>query len=558
MKNIFLKTAMASILCMGLASCADDLNISSIDPQSSPSYTVEGLLAKQYATLGLTGQQGPAGKGDLSMDEGESGFFRTIFNLQELPTDECIWAWQTDTDIPAITNIQWNSGSVRVNWAYQRLAYDIILNNQFITEQTGKLANDQIAEVRFLRALHYYYFLDLFHKAPFKDTFDGELPTEKTGKDLYDWIDQELTAIEPMMAEVGAYNTRTNFGRADRGAAYALHARLALNSEVYTDGAVKDYQKAIDYCNKIFEANKYELSKTEKNGYSGYAQLFMGDNDENAQAMKEIIFPIRQDGLKTRQYGGATYLVNSMRIKGMPYMSTSNGWSCNFARKNLVEKFFPNDDIPMATADDVALLPDNATENDVINVDNQKGISTKDVIAKAGDQRAMFYMGVGGGLRTLSPGKQIAGFLGGASIVKWSNYRTDGTPQHDTEMADVDIPLFRLAEIYLTRAEAYHRLGQDGRALSDLVEVQKRAGRTDLATFVDDDTLIDEWCREFYMEGRRRSDLVRFGRFTGSKYLWDFKGGQPGGTGIESYFNVYPIPDTDIAGNKNMHQNPNY
>ena len=559
MKRIILKTAMASILCMGLASCADDLNISSIDPQSSPSYTVEGLLAKQYATLGLTGQQGPAGKGDLSMDEGESGFYRTIFNLQELPTDECICAWQTDTDIPAITNIQWNSGSVRVNWAYQRLAYDITLYNQFITEQTGNLSDDKIAEVRFLRALNYYYFLDLFRRAPFKNTFNnGELPAEKIGKDLYDWIDQELTAIEPMMAEVGAYNNRSNFGRADRGAAYALHARLALNSEVYTNGAVKDYQKAIDYCNKIFEANKYELSKTEKNGYSGYAQVFMGDNDENAQAMKEIIFPIRQDGLKTRQYSGATYLVNSMRIKGMPYMSTSNGWSCNFARKNLVEKFFPNDDIPMATAEDVKLLPDNATEDDVINIDNQKGISTKDVIAKAGDQRAMFYMGVGGGLRTLSPGKQIAGFLGGASIVKWSNFHSDGSQQHDPEMADVDIPLFRLAEIYLTRAEAYHRLGQDGLALSDLVAVQKRAGRTDLATSVDDDTLIDEWCREFYMEGRRRSDLVRFGRFTGSKYLWDFKGGQPGGTGIESYFNVYPIPDTDIAANKNMHQNPNY
>lgn len=558
MKNIFLKTAMASILCMGLASCADDLNISSIDPQSSPSYNVESLLAKQYATLGLTGQKGAAGSADLSMDEGESGFYRTVFNLQELPTDECIWAWQTDNDIPALTNINWNSSSDRVKWTYFRLSYDITLHNQFITEQAGKVSDDQMAEVRFLRALAYYYYLDLFHKAPFKDTFDSELPVEKAGKDLYDWIDQELTTIEPMMAEVGAYNNSANFGRADRGAAYALHARLALNSEVYTDGATKDYQKAIDYCNKIFQANKYELSKNAKNGYSGYAQVFMGDNDENTQAMKEIIFPIRQDGKKTRQYGGSTYLVNSMRGAGMPYMSTSNGWTCNFARKDLVEKFFPNDDIPMATADDVALLPEGATEADVIAVDNEKGISTKDVIAKAGDQRAMFYMGVGGGLRKLSPGKQIAGFLGGASIVKWSNFRTDGTIKNPGEYADVDIPLFRLAEIYLTRAEAYHRLGQDGLALSDLVEIQKRAGRTDLSTSVDDETLIDEWCREFYMEGRRRSDLVRFGLFTGSQYLWDFKGGQPGGTGIASKFNIYPIPSIDIEGNPNMHQNPEY
>ena len=236
MKKIFITTAMASVLCMGFVSCADELNIKSIDPQSSPSYTVDGLLAKQYATLGLTGQKGPAGSADLSGDEGESGFIRTIFNLQELMTDETAWAYQNDNAIAPITNFSWNSGNDRVNWAYQRLIFDITLYNQFIFEQSGSLSEDRIAEVRFLRALNYYYFLDLFRKAPFKDTFDNNLPTEKSGKDLYEWLDNELTTIEPMMAEVGAYNNSENFGRADRGAAYALHARLALNSEVYTNG----------------------------------------------------------------------------------------------------------------------------------------------------------------------------------------------------------------------------------------------------------------------------------------------------------------------------------
>ncbi len=66
------------------------------------------------------------------------------------------------------------------------------------------------------------------------------------------------------------------------------------------------------------------------------------------QAMKEIIFPIRQDGKKTQEYSGSTYLVASMRISGMPNSFTSNYWSCNFARKDLVEKFFPKDNIPMA------------------------------------------------------------------------------------------------------------------------------------------------------------------------------------------------------------------
>ena len=561
MKKIFITAAMASMLCMGFVSCADELNIKSIDPQSTPTYTVEGLLAKQYATLGLTGQKGPAGSADLSCDEGESGFIRTIFNLQELMTDETAWAYQADNAIAPITNLSWNSGNDRVNWAYQRLIFDITLYNQFIAEQTGKLSDDQIAEVRFLRALNYYYFLDLYRRAPFKLTFDDSLPTEKKGKDLYDWLDNELTTIEPLMAEVGAYDNSENFGRADRGAAYALHARLALNSAVYTDGQVKDYQKAIDYCDKIINSGKYDLCREAKNGYSGYQQLFMGDNDCNPEAMKEIIFAVRQDGLKTRQYGGSTYLVAACTKAGMPSASTADPWKCIFAREDLVKKFIPDGKIPMATVDDVLKNP---TKEEVIAKDSEKGISTADVIAKAKDDRALLYMGVGGceegKVRTINPGENITGPLNGASFVKWSNLHADGSTQHDQNYSDTDFPMFRLAEIYLTRAEAKYRLNgshsQEG--LADIQYVQDRAHRKLKATSVDDQTLIDEWCREFYMEGRRRSDLVRFGLFTGSKYLWSFKGGAENGAGIPAYYDVYPIPDNEIKNNPNMNQNPKY
>ena len=561
MKKIFITTAMASMLCMGFVSCADELNIKSIDPQSSPTYTAEGLLAKQYATLGLTGQKGAAGSADLSGDEGESGFIRTVFNLEELMTDEVLWAWQDNEGIAAITHMNWDKSNARVNWAYQRLIFDITLYNQFISEQTGKMSEDKIAEVRFLRALNYYYFLDLYRKAPFKETFDSNLPIEKSGKDLYEWLDNELTTIEPMMAEVGAYNNSENFGRADRGAAYALHARLALNSAVYTDGQVKDYQKAIDYCNKIIGSGKYDLSRKAKNGYSGYQQLFMGDNDYNTEARNEIIFAVRQDGLKTRQYGGSTYLVAACTKAGMPSASTADPWKCIFAREDLVKKFFPNGDIPKATTDDV--LP-NATKDQVIAKDNEKSIGTDAVIAKAKDDRALLYMGVGGcesgKVRTLNPGEAITDPLNGAAIVKWSNFHADGTAQHDQNFSDTDIPLFRLAEIYLTRAEAKFRINGSQEGLADIQLVQDRANRApDLrATSVDEQTLIDEWCREFFMEGRRRSDLVRFGLFSGSKYLWSFKGGVPNGAGIESHFDIYPIPGNETKNNPNMTQNPKY
>ena len=566
MKKIMIKTAVAGLMLVGFTSCADELNISSVDPQSSTSADPIELLAKQYATLAVTGQAGPAGKGDISDDEGESGFYRTIFNLETLCSDECIWAWQNDDDIPAITNIAWSKDSKRARWAYMRLAFDVSLFNSFLTDNANRTEGEwphYLAEVRFLRALHFYYYLDLFHKAPFKLEYDPSiLPVEKGGKELYDWIDQELTEIEGLLAPVGEYNSSTNFGRADQGAAYALHARLALNSEIYTDGATKDYQKAIDYCTKVINSGKYAISTaTNANGYTGYEQVFMGDNDVNQQAMKEIIFPIRQDGKKTEEYSGSSYLVSSMRVSGMPYSGTSAYWSCNFARQSLVQKFFSDlTKVPMADKDafdDYTKSHSVSTEADVIAADEILGGSTAQIIAAAGDDRAMFYAGVGGGIRTLTT-KQITGFLNGLSIVKWQNIRSDKSTPSDATFADTDIPLFRLAEMYLTRAEAQYRLGgNDAQAIADVNVLRNRAHATPI-TSINLDMLIDEWCREFYMEGRRRSDLVRFGLFTGSKYIWDFKGGVSAGTSVDKRFNVYPIPATDVSNNPNMTQNTGY
>lgn len=561
MKKIFSTTIAAAVLTFGLTGCVNDLDISSIDPQTKPGATDMELLAKCYSTLGLTGQRGPAGNADLAgiEDEGESGFYRTTFNCQELMTDECAWAWQDNPDIAPFTMISWNSGSVRTQWVYTRLTYDITLFNSYLSQVADNEANSQYrAEVRFLRALNYWYLLDLFGKAPFKTEFNiTDLPVEYSGEKLYEWLDQELTEIEPLMAEPGSFCNTENFGRADRGAAYMLHARLALNSEVYTKGKVKDYQKAIDYCDLLIGNSTYGLSTQEKNGFSGYQQLFMADNDENPEAMKEIIFPIRQDGQKTRCHSGAMYVVNSMRAAGMPNMGTTNGWQCLFARRALIQKFFPNlSDCPISTE----AAPANATEEEIMALDEQDGSSTAQIIAKAGDKRALFYAGRGGGIRTLYP-EAITAFTNGLSIVKWDNHRSDLQPTHDqTEYPDVDLPLFRLAEAYLTRAEAKYRLDDKhdlAAAQADIDVIRNRAGAAQ-KTITSEEDILDEWCREFYVEGRRRSDLVRFGVFTGSKYLWDWKGGAPNGTYVHPHFNVFPIPYDECLNNTNMTQNEGY
>ena len=557
MKKIFFKSIAAAVLTVGLTGCVNDLDISSIDPQSSPSADPMGVLAKCYSTLGLTGQAGPAGKGDLSDDEGESGFYRTTFNLQELPTDECAWAWQDNPDIPQLTYMQWNASSVRVGWAYTRLTYDITLFNSYLQQVEDNEANRLYrAEVRFLRALHYWYLLDLFGKVPFKTEFNiSELPVEYTAQQIYDWIDQELTEIEPMMAEVGTYSKPGGeYGRADRGAAYLLHARLALNSETYT--GKPDYDKAIEYCNKLEQSRAYELStRTNDNGYTGYEQLFMADNDENEQAMRETILPIRQDGARTRNYGGSTYLVLATRISGMPDVGLAIApWSCLFARKSMVDKFFPAGDIPMSTEE----APAGASEAEIKALDMQDGSSTDQITAAAGDDRALFYAGRGGGIRKNGT-DAITTFTDGISIVKWSNIRSDNGRVSDTSWPDTDIPLFRYAEMYLIRAEAKWRKSRNlNDALADINVLRDRAHATRLLSINSEMDILDEWCREFYLEGRRRSDLRRFDCFTGNKYLWDWKGGSATGTNVYSHYDVYPFPENDLNNNSNLTPTPGY
>ena len=559
MKNIFFKTIAAAIVGIGLTGCVNDLDISSIDPQSSSSYEEEQLFAKCYGVLGLTGQRGGTGNGDLSDDEGESGFYRTTFNLQELPTDELMWAWQTDQDIPQITMIGWSSSSIRVLWAYTRLMYDITLFNKYLQEvPDNEEYSQKRAEIRFLRALHYWYLLDLFGKVPFKTDFDiNQLPVEYSGAEAYDWIDKELTEIEPQMAEVGAFCNDQYFGRADRGAAYMLHARLALNSKVYTKGAVEDYQKAIDYCDQLINSGAYDLSRLAKNGNSGYAQLFMADNDVNTEARQEIIFPIRQDGLHTRQYGGSLMLIAGARSAAMPNYGMRESWTCLFARNAMISKFFENQDaIPLAKE----AAPNDATSDEVVALDEQYGTTIQDLLDLAGDDRALFYSGCANGVRKLKTDK-VSAFTDGLSVVKWTNLKSDNTAGQNVSWPDTDIPLFRLAEAYLTRAEAKYRLsGNPNDARADIQELHNRANADAVPANIDEMYILDEWCREFFMEGRRRSDLVRFDCFTGNKYVWDWKGGAENGRSVDPHFNVYPIPaqHTLEAGNGNLTQNDGY
>ncbi len=536
--NIFKKmapVALAALVGFGSTACMNDLDQSIKDPQTNTELDVTGLLAKVYGSLVLTGQAGGAGNADMSQfDEGNSSFYRRVFEGNELCSDECIWTWQGDTGIPELTNISWNSSHGYNELAYYRFMYNVTLCNFYLEETAG--SNDpQVlqnrAEVRFMRALYNYYFMDFYGKAPYKTVVDETLPVEKSRREMFDIVVAELediingTSGEKLLEYAGE---DVNYGRADQQAAKMLLARLYLNAGVYT--GTPQWQKAYDYATEVINSGYYHLNTTELNGYTAYEQLFMGDNGENPNARQEIIFPIRCDGASSRSYGGSVYTIASTTGNGTPDQGLpSSIWTCNRAREAIVLKFFGT------------------------SADAPVGADMPTVRAAAGDDRAMFFSG---GDRTFETSEKMT-FTSGFAILKWNNTRAQGGTPSDVTFSDTDIPFFRLAEAYLTRAEASFRLGNTDDAKADINVLRSRAHATPLGN-VNLRTIVDEWGREFFFEGRRRSDLIRFGLFTSSEYCWDWKGGSYEGMGVDNKFNLYPIPAAEIASNENMHQNPGY
>jgi hypothetical protein len=117
--------------------------------------------------------------------------------------------------------------------------------------------------------------------------------------------------------------------------------------------------------------------------------------------------------------------------------------------------------------------------------------------------------------------------------------------------------------MYLNAAEAQLRGGtgiSSADALNYVNLVRRRAYRGNTGDFssLSLGEMIKERSREMHWEGLRRTDLIRFDQFTSGSYLWPWKGGIAGGTGVAAFRNLYPIPAADLSANPNLKQNPNY
>lgn len=522
MKNIQSKFLSFIAALLLLTACVNDLDVTPIDPNvitSANAYkTTDDFkkgLAKLYATFAVSGQRGPAGLPDIAgIDEGFGNYLRQYWNAQELTTDEALIAWN-DATIKDFHYQTWSPSDVFIGAVYSRIMYTVTLCNEFIrasaTSTDGAVTTMQ-AEARFLRALSYYHALDLFGAPPFvteEDLPGSYFPPQTNRGDLFQYIESELVAIEGELGE-----PRFEYGRADKGALWMLLSKLYLGAEVYIGQA--KYTEAITTLKKLLSAG-YSLP-------TNYLQNFVADNHTSP----EMIFPIQFDEVNTQSYGGMVYIVHACIGGSMPAVDmfgVNGGWGGIRTTSALVDKF-----------------------------DDTSGDT---------DQRALFWSAG----QTLEI-NDVGLFTDGWAVTKFRNRNLDGSQATASEpgnFVNTDYPMFRLGDAYLMFAEAVLRGGAGAtrvEALSYINVLRERAYGDTSGNISDNDLtldfILDERARELFFEGHRRSDLIRFGKFTGSAYLWPWKGGVKEGAETESFRDLFPIPSADIGANPSLVQNSGY
>ena len=552
LKNILYSMMMGTAVLTSATSCVSDLNqYPQTETTSKDVYTnlanYEAVLGKIYAAMVTSGQgKGGDNKDMESVLNSGSGFdyMRMFLNMQECGTDEFASTWLTGEQTTGLTYLSWDANDAWVSDMYYRIYYNIALCNEFLRNANGAsfTGNDEVkmkeykAEVRFMRALFYYHALDLYRNIPMvteNDPVGSFIPPRATPQETFDYIESELKDCIGDMLPASS----CPYGQASQGAAYTLLAKLYLNSEVYT--GVAKYAECKAACQQVMNMG-YSLE-------SDYSKLFNADNDKRTN---EIIFALPVSAEHTVSWGASTYLVcgqlslsNANQTPGD--FGATSGWSEFRLRSQFVDKF---------------------NENDIYAQGEEA----------QGDKRAKFFTN-GQSKDVTSMTDETTGYLS----EKWSNLKDDGTTASNTsnDGVDTDFPLFRLADVYLMYAECVARLGEDWDnwnggsdaeaetrkqgAIYYINKVRERAGAADIwkDNFASDadflQFILDERARELYHEGYRRTDLIRFGQFTTNKYIWQWKGGTHDGQAVDSKYNIYPIPNTELTANPNLH-NDNY
>lgn len=481
--------------------------------------------------------------------QGLQGTGRGIYDLNTFTTDEAIMPtrggdWYDGGFWQGLYLHRWgvNNEAIYATWEY--LYRTVILCNgsleriqDFAEKHPEENVADCVAEVRALRAMFYYYIMDLFGSVPLIEKSDPaveDIVQEKRSK-VFNFIVKELTESSSLLSEERSNQPGVYYGRMTQPVVWFLLAKLALNAEVYTDDDWTDgsrpdgksiffevegqrlnaWQTVNYYCEKITAAG-YTLEKD----YTANFAVFNESSEENI-----FVIPMSKT-LYTNQF---IYLFRSRHYNhAKAYgLSGENGSS---ATKEVLETF--GYDTPQVDARfDYCYFagPVKDLEENQILLD--------DGVTPLAYEPWNVALDVSG-----KPYEKTAG-------ARMKKYEVDKTGLKDGKLLDNDIVLFRYADVLLMQSEAKVRNGEDGDAELNLV--RSRVGMAPRAATLEN--LLDERMMELAWEGWRRQDMIRFGVFTRSYSCRPQLPGEENG-----YTTVFPIPEKVIDMNPQLHQHKGY
>lgn len=554
--KIFNKIFVFSIAAVICSACLGDLNTK---PLNETDFTSENAYENPSSYLNalayingyymLVGQN-DAGSNDLGFsDAGQSEFLRQWINLNEMTCDalKCVWG---DSYLTDLQHDSWGAGTNDAMVAvYTRAVKAIALVNEYLLQTTDSKLEDRgqsdlkptvagyRAEARFHRAMFFYILMDEFGNPPFPmpENIGGENPRRIERAELFTWLENELLELGSDESAMPAKGT-VPYPRPTKGSVWALLSRMYLNAEVYT--GTPRWQDAKDASQKVIEMG-YSIHPV-------YSDLFRQDNSTSGAAENEFIFAVAYDRVKTQSWGGTTTLTSASLSE-----DANKALGQHFGLDKINAENWAGYHVP---ADYVAHF-----ELTGIEWGNEKNVFGYD--REKSDKRAFF-----------TNYKCTEAFDGSLQSTGWMCWKFTGmnskdemvqTPgEGDFKLSSTDMPVFRLAEMYLNYAEADARLNggkvTDDIAKGYLKELRDRAGVT-LPSDITLDWLLDERAREFMWEGHRRVDLIRYGYFTDINYPWTLKGGILNGkVSIPEYRKIFPIIQSDLSSNSNLIQNPGY
>lgn len=479
--------------------------------------------------------------------EGLQGTCRGIYDYNTLTTDEAIIPirggnWYDGGLWENMYDHTWTATDTDLYNVWKYLYKVIVLSTKSLEtiDQHKSLLNDQQrdeykAEVRAVRAMFYYYAMDMFGRIPILES-----STQKTAdirqsnrSDVFKYIVKELQTVAPLLPNEHSNLQGNYYGRVTRPVAWFLLAKLALNAEVYTDDNWTDSYRpdgktimfdvdgtqknawltCIHYCNLIASAG-YSLE-------SDYTKNFAVHNENS----NENIFTIPLD--KMLYLNEFHYLFRSRHYAhGGAYGGASENGTC--ATLHTMAVYGYNTSSPDTRLDMNFYTGKVEVDGSYVTLDDGTPLEYKPLAVE----------------QNLTASQYIE--TAGARMKK---YEVDRTAYSDGRMPDNDIVLYRYADVMLMKAEAKVRNGESG--YEELNAVRNRVGMSSLPATLDN--ILNERLLELVWEGWRRQDMIRFGTYN-KQYDIHI----PSEADKKGYTTVFPIPGKARELNPNLEQNPGY